>query len=304
MKYLFQILAGVGNQIQCFPALWRAWEAYGFKNVDVAYVSIMKEDGKAKTEFYKILCDSFGSRLRYAEGTMPKWWEKYDGLICPTPLAYPRANLDIIAFNADPHIGNEVDFKNRIIDYEDAKRIMTEVLPLKWKSIRGKKFTKRLPKFDLVVCNGSTNSIHWIRKRYQRWNEVIEKFPKKKIACVGNPDEYIEGCVNMTHLSLAETFDLVSKCKVFSGNDSGLYHFANAIGIPNVVVFTATNTVKNYNKTFHRFAKLIKPTPAECPKHPCQHEWRLSDDWGTCTDWKCTHFNPTRIIKAIKEKLK
>lgn len=168
--------------------------------------------------------------------------------------------------------------------------------------------TRQREEFDIVICAGGELDPRWIKKKYMRWNEVAKYFTDlgKTVACVGLPHEYIPGCEDRTNLSLVDTCGLISRCKAFTSNDTGPYHFAALIGIPNVPVFTCTNPTKNKDEIFHA-SSIGVGSGGDC--FPCQGTdgdlWRITDKMVKCPAMQpCRTFNPDIIIDTIEEVLR
>ena len=74
--------------------------------------------------------------------------------------------------------------------------------------------------------------------------------------------------------SLKEAMALMSRCRVFVSNDSGLMHVAAALGVPTVAIFGSTNTVTTA-PVGRRVAIVHKPVPCSpCLKQTCPTDFR------------------------------
>jgi ADP-heptose:LPS heptosyltransferase len=155
--------------------------------------------------------------------------------------------------------------------------------------------------FDVVIHNGYNwkGSSDWRMKSYPHYNKVIAllKEHNLKICSVGSKNEYIKGTVNKTGLPLLDTFGVMNNCRVFLGNDSGLYHCANALQVPNVVIFTFTSTEKNYDVRFHKYAKIVGRDDLKCRWCQCAPRFRA------CETKECRNIDPKVIVDALMEKL-
>lgn len=158
--------------------------------------------------------------------------------------------------------------------------------------------------FDVVLCDGynkrNGNGRSWLVKSYAHWPAVVMLLKQRglTVASVGHPSELIPGTVDMTHLSLAETFGLISNARYFMSNDTGLYHVACALGTPTIVVFTMSDTTKNYDSVFHASAKLLQ---AGLPCQPCQLRgpvWWVKNE--PICKWACRQeLPPERIVECL-----
>jgi ADP-heptose:LPS heptosyltransferase len=95
-----------------------------------------------------------------------------------------------------------------------------------------------------------------------------------------------------------DTLGIIKNCKLFLGTDSGLYHCANALEVKNIVLFTATSIVKNYDNRFHKYSTILGRDDLDC--RPCQAARRWAKD---CKSWECQRIDPKLIVGKIKELL-
>lgn len=157
-------------------------------------------------------------------------------------------------------------------------------------------------KIDIILHDGYNpyGSANWKIKSYPYYKEVVSILNGYDItvASVGSNKEYIEGTVDFTGLPLLKTFGCLREASLFVGNDSGLYHVANALNVPNVVVFTATSVAKNYDPRFHRHSTIFGREDLTC--RPCQSERRWAKD---CTSWECREIDPKELALFIIEEL-
>ena len=154
--------------------------------------------------------------------------------------------------------------------------------------------------YDVVIHNGYNfkGSADWQLKSYSKYNEVVKLLGSTVSICsIGNKNEYIPGTINRTGLDLLDSLGIIKNAKVFLGNDSGMYHCANALDVPNLVVFTYTSTEKNYDARFHRKAKIICRDDLKCRWCQCQPRFK------TCTTRECRNIDPKLITKCISEIL-
>lgn len=118
---------------------------------------------------------------------------------------------------------------------------------------------------------------NWAMKRWDKFDDLCSRF--KKVAVVGTKEDIIShgnpawitkewkwpDNVSFFTGSLQEVASVISKCKMFIGNDGGLSHVAAATGIPTFVIFGPSSYIKN------------KPFSSKCfsiginlPCRPCQ----------------------------------
>lgn len=157
-------------------------------------------------------------------------------------------------------------------------------------------------KFDVVICDGynyGNTADMWHVKSYRGWKEIVAWAAGKglSICSVGHESQYVEGTVNRTSLNIHDTIGLLNGCSIVLSNDTGVYHLASAMGKTGAVVFTFTNTTKNYDSVFHKSFKLVKRKDLDCMA--CCHAQRW---WKSCgIGHACRDFDG-KEIKNILEK--
>lgn len=137
----------------------------------------------------------------------------------------------------------------------------------------------------------------WNAKSYPYYKEVVSLLNEFRICSLGSRDEYVVGTDDKTGLDLLTSLGIIKNCKLFLSNDSGLYHCANALCIPNIVIFTYTSTLKNYDKRFHKYSTIIRRDDLECIG--CQN----TPHFKTCTTRECRNIDPEVIVNVIREML-
>lgn len=151
--------------------------------------------------------------------------------------------------------------------------------------------------YDVVIHNGFNkhSPVDWSVKSYPHYEKMVEYLEGLSVCSIGAENEYIEGTENKTGLPLLDTLGLIKNCRIFVGNDSGLYHCANALGVDNIVIFTATSIEKNFDARFHKFSSIVCRDDLEC--RPCQagRKWLKS-----CDKWECQNVSPEVILNTIK----
>jgi len=153
--------------------------------------------------------------------------------------------------------------------------------------------------YDIVIHDGYNRhgAANWSIKSYPYYEEVVKLLDEFKTCSVGAKNEYIEGTDDKTGLDLLTTGGIIKNCKVFLSNDSGLYHYANVLGIKNIVIFTATSIKKNFDSRFHKYSTIVGRDGLEC--RPCQD----GHGWKNCKTWECRNIDPKLIADIIKGKL-
>lgn len=147
-------------------------------------------------------------------------------------------------------------------------------------------------KYDIGIVPGSKGGV-WLRKRWPGMAALARHYidQGKRVAVFGLdsdgvqeiPGEHIETS------NIATLPDALAQCRVIVGTDSGVSHLASSLGIPVVMVFTATSEIKGQPIGPHRVAKL------NILCRPCQTTPRYQD----CQDWKCREIEINSVIEAV-----
>lgn len=157
-------------------------------------------------------------------------------------------------------------------------------------------------KFDVVISNGyNRKSNIWKVKGYNNYEKVVDILKEKgySVCSIGATEEYVNGTVDMTGRYLMDSLSIIKESKLLLSNDTGMYHCANALQTPNVVLFTATSIDKNYDCRFHKYSTIVGRDDLIC--RPCQAKRRWLKD---CTDWECCQIDPKHIVSVIEELIK
>lgn len=162
-------------------------------------------------------------------------------------------------------------------------------------------YNKINKQYDIVISDGYNHkgSANWQIKSYPYYEEVVRLLSKDYNICsIGSKQEYIKGTKDETGLPLLDSLGVIKNSKLFISNDTGSYHCASALEVPNIVIFTATSTVKNYDKRFHKYSTIIGRDDLKC--RPCQ----ATKLWNkTCKDWQCREIDPQVICMKVMEML-
>jgi ADP-heptose:LPS heptosyltransferase len=131
--------------------------------------------------------------------------------------------------------------------------------------------TYRWPKGDLVGFHGGSKDGFWVSKRWSYYSELAARLRNEgyRVASFGTPGEYVEGTEDMTGGTIEEMAKRMLSCSYFVGNDSGVMHLANALGIPLIAIFGPTNPrTRGPLRQTSRALGLVKDcAPCEC-KNP------------------------------------
>lgn len=152
----------------------------------------------------------------------------------------------------------------------------------------------RTSRWDVGIIPGSKSGI-WLRKRYPAMKDVAAFYlaQGKNVAVFGTDADGVNEIPGEAVITpnLALLPDALAGCRVIIGTDSGPTHLASSLGVPAVVIYTATSAIKGQPIGPHRIVK------ADLNCRPCQTTPRY---WG-CNDWKCRNIDPRKVIQAAEE---
>lgn len=151
-------------------------------------------------------------------------------------------------------------------------------------------------RWDVGIVPGSKEGV-WLRKRYPGMKDIAAYYLAQgvKVGVFGLPHDGVSetpGEAVMTE-NIALLADVLAGCRVVIGTDSGPTHLASSLGIPVVVIYTATSEIKG--EPVGRHNTIV--TAMKC--RPCQSIPR----WYGCMDWKCREIDPDHVIQAANEFL-
>lgn len=158
-------------------------------------------------------------------------------------------------------------------------------------------------KYDIVIHNGYNRknlSMTWLVKEYPYYEDLATVFIRKgfSVCSIGAEDEYVSSTTNETGLDLLDSLGIIRNCRLFILNDTGTYHCANALKVPNIVIFTATSITKNYDPRFHNYSTIISREDLRC-RLSCQ----ANHSWKRCGNWECRNIKPEIIANIVREML-
>ena len=287
-RLLFASGEGIGNVIQCAPAVRTIKEKLGFE------IDLWHAFGYYDIPKIIPFVDRWMSGMEIANinpqeyiGKVSTWWAKDHlefGPVGQIKLLTPISNIVMDRSEVDVYM-------------DIARHLGVKEEDLLWHS--GCSYAKQEEKFDLVIHDGYNRrgADFWKHKSYPRYREVVESLKDFKICSVGSKKEYIKGTINKTGLKLYDTLGIVKNSKLFLSNDSGLYHMANTLGVNNIVIFTYTSQIKNYDKRFHKFSKILCRDDLSCLS--CQNTPR----WKECKTHGCKNIDPQIVANTVREML-
>lgn len=150
--------------------------------------------------------------------------------------------------------------------------------------------------FDVGIVPGCKGGI-WLRKRYPGMKQVAEHFLNqgKSVAVFGLQDDGVDEIPGeKISGSLAMLPDYLAGCRVIVSTDSGVGHLASSLGVPVVMVYTATSKIKA-----EPVCKNHTQVSGESICQPCVSTGK----WHVCSNWKCRNIDPQIVIDAANKYL-
>jgi len=155
----------------------------------------------------------------------------------------------------------------------------------------------RTPRWDVGIapgCKGGT----WLRKRYPGMATVAEHFVStgQRVAIFGRDDDGVAGIPGQRVASprIELLPDYLAACRVVIGTESGVTHLASSLGVPTVMIYTATSEQKS-----EPVCKPNRMIHMAIPCRPCVS----TSHWNACRDWKCREIPPATVISQAEELL-
>jgi ADP-heptose:LPS heptosyltransferase len=125
---------------------------------------------------------------------------------------------------------------------------------------------QRIGRRRVALHAGSKGGI-WASKRWPGFAQLAGRLIADgfEVVSVGIKDEYVEGTIDMTGLTIARMAEEISACDAMISNDSGVMNVANALGVPIVAVFGPTNPATRGPR--HSEVRILAPH-TDCS--PCE----------------------------------
>lgn len=153
-----------------------------------------------------------------------------------------------------------------------------------------------MPKSGVVgICSGKRPGI-WERRGWGHFEDLADRIRQLgyETWSFGSKEEYVPGTLDKTGTGLRQNVSDMLMCEFFVATDGGIYHMAEALGIPTLVLFGPTSVIKNGpNARTTRVAHTLEPCS------PCQ--WKI--DFHRCKDPICTSEMTTQFVYAEFERL-
>jgi len=155
----------------------------------------------------------------------------------------------------------------------------------------------RTPRWDIGIVPGCKGG-YWIRKRWPGLKDVAAHFLKegRRVAVFGLPGDDCESIPGefVWTPDISRLPDALAGCRAVIGGDSGVVHLASSLGIPVVMVYTATSEFKA-----DPIGTQKRKVATSIPCHPCVSTPR----WPACREWRCREIDPMAVVHAAEEFL-
>ncbi len=135
------------------------------------------------------------------------------------------------------------------------------------------------PNGNLVGFHGGSKGGLWTSKRWPHYTEFAARLIAAgyRVASFGMEQEYVEGTENMTGGTIEEMVRKMRACSYFIGNDSGVMHLSNSLGIPTIALFAPTNAL-----TRGPLRPSSRSVALEKACSPCECKDRVTFQSGNC----------------------
>jgi len=234
--------SGIGNVVQTLPAVNKLAEHFGVP-VDV----ILSADFD-QTSCLFLQQPSVANALNYTAYTRNRLYDTVVVLDCFGRLP-PNINARKIINSR-----NFVEFKltQTMPEAEFYLHCLKVTLGIDYEPEDVRKMDLRegfphRPIAKRIGVHGGSKKDIYAAKQWPHFAELVGKLKERgyEVCSFGVPDEYVEGCVDMTGTPLIESISNMATCSAFVANDSGLMHIADALHIPLVTLFAPTSVIKN-----------------------------------------------------------
>jgi hypothetical protein len=155
----------------------------------------------------------------------------------------------------------------------------------------------RTPRWDVGIVPGCKPGELWERKKYPGMEAVAKTLLEKglRVCVIGTErDPKVSGEDLRGRFPIGELPDVLAACRVIVGTDSGATQLGASLGVPTVVLYTATSEMKG-DPVGLQVAKLVQPVSCR----PCQSTAR----WAGCRDWICRAIPVDSVIRKVEEFL-
>ena len=127
-----------------------------------------------------------------------------------------------------------------------------------------------------IILHAGGKGDEWAVKRWPYFEELAVELIARgwEVASVGGGSEYVEGTIDLTGTPLRESIATIQNAAYMIANDSGLMHVADGMDVPLTAIFAPTSVVKNGPLSV---SSQVIALEKDCA--PCQFNARFN----TCT---------------------
>lgn len=278
-KHVFGLHGGIGNALFCLPAI-KALAREGMVNLYVhgdypmaelfsrcSYAESVVAVGNGPCPSGRKLCGQYAPTVDHGCWRLCGW---PDG-----EYVYPHPEWAQIKNNA---VGNT--------DREDVTDWVKDLQPAE-------------KRYNIGLVPGCKTGTEWYRKRWPHMGEFANRLDNSglRVIAFGLAEEINDADLKPWWsgvLPLASLPDYLASCELIVGTDSGVTHLASSIGVPCVVIYTATSTVKG-EPLGPPESNIIVSREMGCA--PCQS----TPEWRRCRDWRCRDIPISRVAMAVHQ---
>lgn len=150
-----------------------------------------------------------------------------------------------------------------------------------------------------ALCNGSFGKMGTVKQwpYFADLSRALRRYYGAEVVLVGSGKELsdVPGDSYVGKLSITQTAKLLTECTVLVTVDTGLMHVADALGVPQVVVWGGTLISKNGPVSTR--ARILR---AGLPCQPCQY----TDRFETCATADCLRsVSVGEVLRAVRALL-
>jgi len=294
---LFVVGDGIGNQVQTLPAFFYCKKRYPDMSIYVYNVI------PTQTSITDFLFSGYCNDIYYSKKDISKYRFNFQIL---TSACYGSQFKGIKVKNnmllSQVHKLSEIRFNLMSVDNHFTKKDFN-IVPNILKKIS---VNKNIP--DILIHNGYSKINEWSKKvwfpkSYSRYEKLAKQLKKMgfTVGSIGSKDEYINGTINLTESKLRHSIGMIRSCKLLISNDTSTYHLANAVGTKNIVIFTFTDPIKNFDKDFHKYTTIIRREDLNCS--PCQLKGEFGHWLEKDCGWKCRKIQVNQIVQEVEKIL-
>ncbi len=298
---LFVLGDGIGNMLQCIPSFFSCRKKH--PNCKIFVYNIIPTNKEATKVIFEKIAD--GILFKGKDYINP---HQYLGqyTMYPTTNRIPGVRF-LNQFIFKPHLMRNVSevvcnmyVINKMVDegcIDECHKVFKHI-----------EQNNNVP--DILIHNGYSkhNPVaikRWKVKEYPYYPKLVAHFVEAgySVGSIGSKNEYIEGTINLTGLSLEKTISVMKGAKLLISNDTSTYHLANVLRRKNIAIFTCTSNLKNYHPLFHKYTTIVRRKDLPCS--PCQNNGKGEFFWiknkNKC-HWACREIS-TREIFSVAQKL-